>query len=41
MAERSMAVVLKTGRIGYDIAVIFGGVDPHRDPQYLAIILAF
>jgi hypothetical protein len=26
MAERSMSVVFKTGRIGYDVAVIFAGV---------------
>jgi hypothetical protein len=38
MAERSMAVVLKTRRIGYDIAVMFCGVVPAPDLQYLAII---
>ena len=41
MAEWSMAVVLKTGRIGYDIAVIFCRVVPRPDLQYLAIIPAF
>ena len=41
MAEWSMAVVLKTSRIGYDIAVIFCRVVPRPDLQYLAIIAAF
>ena len=36
-----MAVVLKTSRIGYDIAVIFCRVVPRPDLQYLAIISAF
>jgi hypothetical protein len=39
MAEWSMAVVLKTGRIGYDIAVIFCGVVPSSHLRNLAIIL--
>jgi hypothetical protein len=39
LAEWSMAVVLKTSRIGYDVAVIFCGVVPSSDPQHLAIIV--
>jgi hypothetical protein len=41
MAEWSMAVVLKTGRIGYYVAVIFCRVVARRDIRYLAIILPF
>jgi hypothetical protein len=40
MAEWSMAVVLKTGRIGYDVAVIFCRFVPRQDLQYLATIPA-
>jgi len=41
MAEWSMAVVLKTGQIAYDIAVIFCAVAPASGLQYLAIIASF
>jgi hypothetical protein len=41
MAEWSMAVVLKTSRIGYDVAVIFFVFAPRSDLQYSAIFLAF
>jgi hypothetical protein len=41
MAEWSMAVVLKTGRIGYDIAVIFCRAAARSHLQYLANFLAF
>src|SRR5262252_9172036 len=38
MAERSMAVVLKTGGIGYDVAVIFCRCVPAAHLQYQAMI---
>jgi hypothetical protein len=41
MAEWSMAVVLKTRRIGYDAAVIFGRQVPGHNLQEQARIRAF
>jgi hypothetical protein len=40
MAEWSMAVVLKTSRIGYDMTGIVCRVATRSDLQYLAMILA-
>jgi hypothetical protein len=41
MAERSMAVVLENGRIGYDVAVIFAALLGPEHLGNLATILAF
>jgi hypothetical protein len=41
MAEWSMAVVLKTSRIGYDVVVISCRRAARADLQYPAIFLAF